>query len=264
MFNSVDVQKVSKFFIIALIVLSLFLAAQFLHTLKSYALLDRSTPAVNLITISGMGEVFAVPDIASFTFGVRESAATVPEAQKVVTEKIDNALSEIKKAGIEDKDIKTVGYNIYPRYEYNNRPCTQFSCPPSEQKLVGYEVSQTIMVKVRDVQKAGGILGDLGSVDVTDVSGLNFTIDDETALQAEARGKAIADAKAKAEVLAKDLGVKLGKVINFSENGNYPIPYYGYEAYGKGGDMAVSAPAPQIPEGENKIVSNVTITFEIK
>ncbi|HXK39099.1 MAG TPA: SIMPL domain-containing protein, partial [Candidatus Paceibacterota bacterium] len=136
---------------------------------------------------------------------------------------------------------------------------------PGKQVLVGYEVSQTLSVKVRDTKMAGDLLSGVGSRGATEVSGLSFTIDDEDALKAEARDKAIAQAKSKAEVLAKSLGVSLVRVVGFYENeGGMPI-----YAYGLGGDermMTSSAPkaSPEIPVGQNKIVSNVSVTYEIR
>ena len=113
---------------------------------------------MNVISVSGKGEVFAVPDIANFTFGAEETAKTVAEAQKLVTDKVNKGIEIVKAAGVEEKDIKTVGYNIYPHYNYIQPICTQFNCPPGKQTIDGYQVSQTIEVKVRDTSKAGTIL----------------------------------------------------------------------------------------------------------
>ncbi len=108
-------------------------------------------------------------------------------------------------------------------------------------------------------------LQSLGAVGVSDLSGPNFSIDNEENLQAEARKKAIDDAKAKAEALADDLGVKLGRVANFSEGGRYGGPiYYGKEMMAVDSSTG-SAPAPaNIPKGENTISSDVTITYELR
>jgi len=265
MFESIEIKRLLKLGQVLLAILIIFLAAETLYAFKSYSNIDRGTPISNVITVSGDGEVFALPDIATFTFGSVENAKTVAEAQKKATEKINKALALVKAAGVEDKDIKTVDYNIYPRYEYQNFPCTQFQCPPSKQYLNGYEVTQTISVKVRKVEDAPKILESLGGVEVTNLSGLEFSVDDQKKLEAEARSKAIASAQEKAKVLVRDLGVRLGRVVNFSESGNYPIAYR--EGYGMGGDgISVSAPAPKVelPAGQNKITSNVSITYEIR
>ncbi len=138
------------------------------------------------------------------------------------------------------------------------------SCPPNGSNvLVGYSVSETISVKVRKTDQAGAIVTGLGALGVTDISGPNFTIDNDDAIKAEARSKAITNAKEKAAELSKELGVKLVRIVNFSENGNNPYPMYS-----KAMDMmAIGGAAPEaapLPTGENKYTSNVTITYEIR
>ncbi len=257
-------QNIFKYVPVLAIALSAFLIVQTVGVVKSYRYIGGENVPSNVITVSGEGEVFAPADIASFTFSVQTNASTVALAQEMATEAIDSALTKLKDLGIEDRDIKTLDYSVYPKYEYDQVICTDFRCPPSSQRLVGYEVNQTISVKVRNVEKAGNILGSLGDTGVTNVSGLSFTIDDEDALNREARKMAIEDAREKAEELAKDLGVRLVRIISFSEGGNgyYPAVYR-TEALGMGGGADAKA-EPQIPVGENKIISNVTITYEIR
>ncbi len=132
--------------------------------------------------------------------------------------------------------------------------------------LRGYEVRQSTTVKVRDTAKAGDLLAGVGDKGATELSGLNFTFDKPEATQTEARNKAIADAKAKADELAKQLGVHLVRVVSFSESGSgYPQPY----AYGRGGATAnqamdSKAVAPEISVGQNNVTDDVSITYEIK
>jgi hypothetical protein len=249
----------------ALILLTVFLFAQTISVLKEYRYIGAGLSATNTISVSGEGEVFAVPDIATFTFSVREEADDVATAQDAAAESSNSIIAFLKGEGIEEKDIKTTSYNVYPRYEYQQAVCRDGYCPPSgERELVGYEVSQSIQVKVRDTDKAGALLSGVGSRGVSDVSGLSFEIDDDDALQQEARRAAIADARDKAQVLARDLGVTLVRVVNFNESGGgVPIMYaraeMSMDSSGFGGSIA-----PDVPVGENKIVSNVTITYEIR
>ncbi len=252
-----------RFIPVLTIILSLFLLVHTVNALRDY---NRGEIPNNVISVSGDGEVFAAPDIATFSFSVTQEGRDVKDAQTKVTDKINAAIKAIKDLGVEDKDIKTTEYNAYPKYEYSNSVCTQFSCPPSRQTLVGYEVSQTITVKVRKVDDAGKMLEAAAGAGVTNVSGLSFTIDDEDALTRQARQMAIDEAKEKAKQLAKDLGVRLVRIVNFSENGNYPIPmYYARDmANGMGRGLETKAEAPSLPTGENKIISNVTITYEIR
>lgn len=254
-------------------ILSLFLLAKTLVAFKEYGTVGRDYPAQNVITVSGKGEVVAVPDIAQVTFDVREEAKDVPTAQAKVTEKMNGIIAALKDADIDEKDIKTVNYNVYPKYEYQKSgevrclPGGECIYPPTpgKQVIVGYEVSHGVEVKIRKVSAAGKILSELGTLKVSNLSGLNFSIDDEDTLKAEARQKAIADAKGKAKVLARDLGVRLVRIVSFGESGDYPIFYAREAAFGKGGDVAgVPPPTPEIPTGENKIVSNITISYEIR
>lgn len=213
------------------------------------------------ITVSGKGEVMVKPDIATVSFGVTAENLDVAKAQTEATTKMNGIIDLLKSKGVAEKDIKLTNYNIYPRYDYVQ--ATTLYPYTGKQVLAAYVVSQTVEVKIRDISKAGEILSGAGALKVTDVSGLNFTVDKEDAVKDEARALAIADAKDQAKILAKNLGVKLVKITAFSESGNYPI-YYGMNksmALGVGGDSEI---APQVPMGENKITSNVSITYEIR
>ena len=222
---------------------------------------------MNLITVTGTGEAVAIPDIAQVSFTVSEQGATVTEAQTKATEKANAALEYVEQQGIADEDVKTTYYAVNPRYEYKNQSCGYgMPCPPvsSAPTIIGYEVSQSVQVKIRDTAKAGQILEGLGSLNVQNISGPHFTVDDEDAVRAEAREAAIKEAREKAKVLAKQLGVRLGKTVSFYENeGMYPM--YGYD--GKGGamesDIRVSAVAPSLPTGQNETEVSVSITYEI-
>ena len=187
---------------------------------------------------------------------------TVAAAQKEVTDKINESIDFLKKSGVEERDIKTISYTSYPQYE-QQAPCYGYPCPmQNPSKIIGYEVSQTISVKVRTTDGTGAILQGLGDIGVSNISGPEFSIDDEDKLRAEARALAIEDAEEKAEVLADQLDVRLGKIVSFNESGDYPI-YYAKDSM-TSGVANEAAPAPRLPAGENRIVSNVTITYEIR
>ncbi len=221
---------------------------------------------VPTISVSGTGEVFAVPDTASFTFSVSEEDKSVKVAQGRATTKINAAIDYLKSKGIEEKFIKTVGYNVYPRYDaVLPRQCTQFSCPPSQQVVSGYEVQQSIEVKVEDPTLAGELLTGIGIIDISTVSGITFTVDDEQELQREARQKAIVDAEANARQLARDLGVRIVRIRSFNENGGgYPYPLYARAEMSSDGKATNQALPPQVPTGENKISSTVSVVYEIR
>jgi len=250
---------------VALVLLALFLLVVSLYFLRAMQYVGSGVPSSNTISVSGEGEVFAVPDIATFSVTVLQRADTVEPAQTAATEKANAIIAYLRGEGIDEKDIKTVDYSVHPRYEYQNAVCREGFCPPGEQVLAGYEVSQTLTVKVRDTAEAGGILSGVGSLGASSVSGLSFTIDEEDDLKSEARGMAIDEAEDKARELARQLGVRLIRIVGFSEDGSQP-----YYAYGRGGVEsftaldAIKAPAPELPVGENKIISYVTITYEIR
>lgn len=252
---------------LALGALALWGAAQFIYTLKSYRFLGSGTTATNTISVTGEGEVFAVPDLATFSVSVEVEKKDVKTAQDEATKKVNDIIGYLKSAGVAEKDIKTASYNVSPQYDWIQSPCdARGYCPGGKQNLRGYIVSQMLEVKVRETDAAGEVLAGVGSRGATHVSGLSFTIDDEDALKAQARGDAIKDAEEKAEKLADQLGVTLVRIVGFSENGGGYYPPIAYMARDSKASMggAMQESAPELPVGENKISSNVSITYEIR
>ena len=249
---------VRKSAVALLIILIAFTAVKTISELKSMSYIGKGETVQNVINVTGKGEVLTTPDIATFSFTVSEENLVVSNAQKAATDKMAKILEYVKTSGVEEKDVKTVAYDIYPRYDYVGGNYS------SKQVLAGYVVSQTIQVKVRKMEDAGKLLSGIGEFGATNVSGLTFTVDSQDELAREARDKAIADAREQAEKLARSLGVKLGSITSFYESTPYqPSPLY----YSR--DMAMSSAmvenqAATIPGGESKITSNVTITYEIK
>jgi uncharacterized protein YggE len=244
---------------------ALFALAGSIYAFKSVKYIG-SAPATNTIPVSGHGEAFAVPNIAEVTFSVEKSASTVAVAQKQVTDLMNDVLATLKSSGIAEKDLQTTGYNIYPKYEYQTTKCSVTNCyPQGKDVLVGYTVSNSVTVKIRNLDKAGDILATLGGKNVTNLSGLNFTLEDDNAPKSEARTEAITKAKQQADTLANQLGVHLVRIVSFNENGNYPIYYSKVANQALDARTETSAgAAPAIQTGENKITSDVTITYEIQ
>lgn len=253
----------TRYIPLTLIMGSLFLFVLTLNALKENRTIGSTSIPSNVISVSGTGEAFVVPDIATFSFGASATGKNVADAQAQVTTIINQALAKVKALGVAEKDIQTSDYSANPKYEYTSGVCTSGGvCKPSTQTLVGYEVNETITIKVRKVEDAGTILGAVGGTGVTNVSGLSFAVDNRDAVERQAREKAITDAKTKANALAKDLGVSLVRIVSFNENGGgMPIMYQAKDMMSV---SAGSAPAPSVPVGENKIQSNVTITYEIR
>jgi uncharacterized protein YggE len=217
------------------------------------------------ISVRGAGEVQKIPDIATFSFIVHAENIEPVSAQKASAEAVNAIIAYLKENGTAETDIKTLSYNLSPQYKYTNEACGPAYCPPTIPRIVGYAVDQTVQVKVRDTNKAGALLSGVGEHGAKDISGLTFTIDDDTAAKAEARAKAITDAKEKAEQLADALAVRLVRLTGFyeEENGG-PYPMYD-KGYG-GGVTAMDSDvvAPQVPSGENTINVAVNLTYEIE
>ncbi|MFZ2523578.1 MAG: SIMPL domain-containing protein [Minisyncoccia bacterium] len=264
--NEVQKKRLFNVVFITLVFLAAFLAFETLNTMKEGKYIGKGLYSNNVISVTGKGEVTTVPDTGSFSYSVVEEGKTVKEAQDKASKKSNTVIEALKKLGIAEKDIKTDSYNSYPKYEYmKTELCSAGYCPPGKQVVIGYEVSQSISVKVRKTADAGSALTKVGELGVSNISGLSFVVDDMDAANAEARDKAISDAKAKAKVLAKSLGVKFNKIVNFQEGGDYPV------LYARGGMMkadvmsAEAAPiVPELPVGENKVVSTVTLSYEVE
>ena len=215
------------------------------------------------ISVRGEGEIMARPDIGTFSFSVMAEGNDATTAQNDSATKINAIMDYLRGAGVEEKDIKTSGYSLNPKYRYVATGCPVGSYCPGNQVIDGYEVSQTVTVKVRDLSKSGDLITGAGENGATNISGLSFTIDDESNLKAQAREDAIADAKEKAEALADDLGVDIVRITSYYEE-EYYQPYASY-----GGDMMMErsvaqSVSPEMPTGENEIKSTVSVTFEIR
>lgn len=219
---------------------------------------DKLKEATGTIAVSGTGEVYVKPDLAKTSFSVVTEAKTVAEALNENTEKMNAVINYLKGQGVEEKDLKTTSFNIYPRYEW--REATQFH-PTGERVLVGYEVTQSLEVKIRELAKTGELIQGAVDAGANRVGSLQFTVDDEDAPKAEAREEAISDAQEKAEILASQLGVSLVGIVSYSEGGYYPL-YYGLEKAESASGAGDAA--PQIEVGENKISVTVSVTYKIK
>lgn len=231
---------------------------------RGYALfknIDDSKPG-NVFSVSAEGKVKSVPDTAIVSLGVLAQGKDAKEAQTQATQKINQITEFAKSLGVAKEDITTSQASLNPRYDWSN----------GLNKIVGFDSTQTVTVKLRGVDKNSDTVGRLlsGAVDkgANNVQGSQFVIDDPENLRQEARKLAIAKAKSKAQELAKEAGIKLGKVVSISENGGgYPVPMYARDmAYGIGGGTAETkaVPAPDIEVGSQEITQSVTLTFEVK
>ncbi len=212
----------------------------------------RENPAT--ISVSADAKVSISPDIAMASFGVQTGRQpTAKAAIDIVRKNMTTVLAAIKKNGVEDKDITTQSFWLSPVYDYTT----------GGQIPRGYEANQSLSVKIRDLDQIGQIIADATAAGANQADSISFSVDNPDEAQAKARTEAIQKAQAKAEVLAKNLGMHLGRLTGFTEGGGYPqpMPYMM-----KGMEMAVSAnpdPVP-VPVGEQEIVFNVTLTYELR
>ncbi|HBM45406.1 MAG: hypothetical protein UT05_C0013G0002 [Parcubacteria group bacterium GW2011_GWF2_38_76] len=221
--------------------------------------------------VTGEGKVTAVPDVATFSFSViTDGGKDIGALQKENTEKMNKAITFIKENGVATKDIKTSNYNLSPKYQYFDcsRPLTSSvkPCPPPE--IVGYTITQSVSVKIRDFAKIGEIMSGVVTAGANNVSQLSFAIDDQTMVEAGARSEAIMKAKAKARLVAQAGGFRLGRLLSIEDsNTSYYRPMvYSAKAMdmGIGGGVPESAPAPSIEAGSQDVTVNVTLRYEIK
>ena len=215
-------------------------------------------PRVATIDISGDGSVTAAPDMAMVSSGVVSDADTAAEAMTANSTAMAEVVARIKEAGIEARDIQTSGFNVSPRYARVK------SSDPQEyrQELVGYPVSNSVNVRVRDLSKLGGLLDVMVRDGANQIGGVNFIVSEAGKLKDEARKEAMADAMRKAKLYAEAAGVELGRVLSINEQDHGPRPVMMMaRAEFKGADAA--APAP-IEAGESELSIRVNVSWELK
>ncbi|MFA6355269.1 MAG: SIMPL domain-containing protein [Candidatus Paceibacterota bacterium] len=259
-----NVKKISTSVFILLVIVSCYFVIKTVNEVKNSNYVGRTNQPVNTITVSGTGEVSAVSDIASLYINLNKEGKTAKEAQDLLNVEITKTLKYLEDQKIALKDIKSEYGGLNPKYSYEQPVCNTYSCPTRDPKIIGYTATQSITVKVRVVDTASEIRTGLADIGVTDISGPTFSIDDEEGFKDKARSKAILDAKEKAKTLAGELGVKLGHVVSFNENNGGGYPMYKSNSMMLDSVTGGAASAPILPKGENKIISDVSITYEIK
>lgn len=203
--------------------------------------------------VEGTGKVSAIPDIAEVNLGIETSKKTVVEAQKEANQKINKIIEAVKKLGIEEKYIKTVNYSVYPQYDFKEG-----------RNITGYNVNVSLQIRVKNFEKINAVIDTATALGANQVGGLNFTIDDKKLedLKMQARKQAIEEAKKKAKEMAALAGMRLGKIVNVSENSpsSYsPQSLKQMEVGMGGGDQETQT---QIQPGESEIVISVTLSYE--
>jgi uncharacterized protein YggE len=268
-----------------LVFIALFLISKTVLTYKE-AVSFKNPNSVNYISVSGKAEEYIKPDTLTFYITVNEEGKNVSEATAKVTTKVNQAIAILTANGVSKDNVKLEAYNVSDKYENVSQSCESQEimkiginpgfipapCQVSNSKIVGQIITQSISVKIRDIEKNANndqrtkILGELTAQNIK-ADNFAFTVYDIDIVKKEIREMAIKNAKEDAKKLAKDLGVRLDQLSSFSDNnGDFPI-------YGMGGDAmnfksarVESAPvsAPELTPGQQKVISNVTLTYSIK
>jgi len=235
-----------------------------ISSVKSYR--DQHELYKNTIIVSGEGKVQAKPDIAQIDLSVVSRGSTVAMVTKDNTTKMNAVITALKGAGIEEKDIRSTTYYLNPQYDYNNT---------ANPRIIGYSLEQGLEVKIRMIDKAGEIVQKATDSGANQAGQIIFTIDEPETLLSQARAKAFDKAREKAQTLARQAGVGLGRIVSFSDDTYsyppYPDPYYrevsmspaALDGVKGGGSVDDQSTGPILQPGSQEVVANVSVTYEI-
>ena len=208
------------------------------------------------LQVAGEGKVTAVPDIALLRLGVEAEADTVTEAQRRAAEAMDKVIKVLKGNDVSEKDIQTQRFSIYPVRRWFDRE--------DREEIVGYRVTNIVVAKIREVDKAGTVVDAVAEVggDLTRIETISFAVDEPVPYYEEAREKAVEDAMMKAKQMADVAGVKLGKAIYISEGAAHVPPVIARDVYGLEAEVPAAVPTPISP-GELEFKATVRMVYEI-
>ena len=215
------------------------------------------------VNFSGTGKIVATNTIASISFTFSDTQENVSQAREAVTIQSNSAYKALRETfRIAERDIQTTSYTVYPEYEYI-QPLGE---RPGRNELVGYRVSHTTVIKIRNLDQAGAIIDTLSGLEPTSMGGLNFTLDDDERkrLEEQVAILAIRDAKKQAKQISRGSGIRLGKITSINIYDDHTSPKYGYQSNSllRAAVAETSAPAP-IAEGESSITKTATISYTI-
>ena len=201
--------------------------------------------ADRLVTVSGEGSVAAAPDMAIIRIGVSSDSKTAREASEANAKQMSVVLAAIKAAGIADTDVQTSRLSLQPQYD---------SSKPGAARLTGFQASNQVTVKIRDIGKLPAIVDHAIGAGANEMSGIEFVVSARSKLLDEARGEAIADAHRKAEIYARAAGAKVGHIASISKSGTTPAPV---------AMQALRAGATPVAPGEQTLRVHVTVAYEL-
>lgn len=228
-----------------------------LSTIATTAFAQAAAPAVHapgdgtLLSVSAQAEARRVPDVATISAGVVTQAADANAAMRANATQMDKVMAAIRAAGIAERDIQTSGVNLNPQYKYVDNQAPE---------ITGYQASNTVNLKVRDIARLGKVLDALVASGANQVNGPSFEIDQPEAAYDEARRGALEKAQARAAMYAKTLGLRVRRIVSISEGGGFqppmPVPMM---AMARGKAEADTAVSP----GETTLAANLDVVFEL-
>ena len=229
------------------------IALYLLSTLAAFTptLASADEPQKRTISLNGTGTVKLAPDIVSISTGVESDAAVAKDALAKNTASMTMVVEQLKQSGIEAKDIQTTNFSVEPRYDTRDED--------KAPKLIGYHVTNSVFITVRDISKLGEVLDKIVSLGANSIGGISFGVANREGIENEARKLAMADAITKAKLFAQAAGAELGEVMSISEQGGFQ-PYFEKRA---AAPMAAAAPVP-IEAGTESVSMQVSVTWELK
>jgi uncharacterized protein YggE len=217
-----------------------------LFTRPAFAQQTGAGSPIRQVSVTGSGEVFGTPDTATVQIGVENEAPTAQDALAQNNAQAQALIAKLKELGIDEKDIQTSNFSVGAVYG------------PDSRSVTGYRVSNMVTVTIRALAKAGTLLDETVKVGANSIYGISFSVSDPAALLSQARDKALADAKVRAEQLAKGAGATVGQVLAISENGAMPVPMM------RTSGMADAASSVPVQGGQQSFTMQVQVTYELK
>jgi uncharacterized protein len=213
---------------------------------------DSDFPAA--ISVTGEASISVPPDLAQIDAGVASDAKSAREASEANNAAMSKVLAALKGAGIDEKDTQTSRLSLQPQYA-QNRPGYSGSGPSV---ITGYHAANRVTVKLHDIAKVAGVIDTLVAAGANDIGNIGFSVSQASKLLDEARDKAVADARRKAEIYAKAAGVTLGAPLSIAEGGA-PAPVFRSKMA-----MPMAATSVPVAPGEETLSVNVSVTWAIK
>jgi len=204
-----------------------------------------------LLSVSARGEASRAPDVATASAGVVTRAADANAAMRENATQMTRVMAAIRAAGVAEQDIQTSGISIHPTYRHVDN---------EEPRISGYSASNTVNLKVRDIAALGEVLDALVSSGANNVNGPSFGIDQPDAVYDEARREALDQARARADMYAKALGLRVRRIVSISEGGGSQQPRPMYAMRSMAMDAESSTP---VAPGENTLEANLEVVFEL-